>query len=156
GVVGSSRQATVSQMRSASPGNGSCRVSSQRWKRTEAIRSSQRRKLAGSSLATYRAAWSYTLRAIGPPPCECPLRPPLRHTARRLRSLRSLRLRPLASAGVRSPLPALLSDGNSGETEAEVVAPVRRPVPEAVRRQAVNAVVEPAAAPVHPARAPLK
>src|SRR5262249_26057431 len=80
--------------------------------------------------------------------------PLLRLSGLRLRSPRSLRLRPLAyapgSAGVRSCSPDPLPDGNSGKTEAEVVAPVRRRDAQTVRRHAGHAEGEPVAAPHHP------
>jgi len=44
--------------------------------------------------------------------------------------------------------------GAAGRTEAQVVVPVARRVPVAVRRPAVHRPVVPAAAPVHPVRAP--
>src|SRR4051812_32836977 len=71
--------------------------------------------------------------------------------------LRSLRLRPLASApgsaGVRTRLPVLLPDGNSGKPEPGVVVPDRRRAPIAVRRPALRAGAEPATAPEYPGRA---
>ena len=51
------------------------------------------------------------------------------------------------------PVKLPLSARSSGKSEAQVVVPVRRRVPVAVRRLAVGAVVVPAAAPVHPVRA---
>jgi hypothetical protein len=47
---------------------------------------------------------------------------------------------------------ALLADGDSGKTEAEVAEPCRRRVPEAKGRAAVQAAAEPATTPAHPGR----
>src|SRR5271163_4543497 len=51
------------------------------------------------------------------------------------------------------PVSRPLTARSSGKSETDVVVPVRRRVPVAVRRLAVGPVVVPAAAPVHPVRA---
>src|SRR5262245_2356155 len=68
--------------------------------------------------------------------------------------LRLLRLRPLASAAVRSVSLVLLRHGNSDKTKADVAVPGRRLVPGPEPGPAVRTGPVPAA-PVHPDRAHL-
>ena len=66
-------------------------------------------------------------------------------------------LRCVITVGLRSrlrPYCLLAFDGNSGKPKAEVVEPVDRQAPEAVRRAAELGFDAPAAAPAHPARGP--
>src|ERR1051325_3760935 len=60
----------------------------------------------------------------------------------------------MARAGVRSPLPDRLPDGNPGQPEADVVEAVRRRNHEAAGRPTGDATLVPGAAPAPPGRAP--
>src|SRR5262249_34973031 len=113
----------------------------------------------GCSLAWRgRLCSSITCLRVPPPPSSPPGLPGPAASV----SARSARSDSVPWPALRAPPPFAparltpLPDGNSGKAEAEEVVPVRRRVPDAVRRLAVDAVVVPTAAPVHSDRAPKK